>query len=357
MRALGHYVMNFILWITLLIFDTKCENVKLLYRQIDEIAPHDINVLLLGESGTGKEVLADLLQSKSNRRDKPYLKINCTALPETMIESELFGYERGAFTGAMQRRIGKFEVADGGTLLLDEIGDASLPMQAKILRVAENKSFARLGGNEEIKTDVRIISTTNQNIEKQIADDKFRLDLFYRLGGAILLVPNLKQRKDDLETFLEAFRFWAEEEFKKQTLGFSPEARKILVEHCWIGNLREMQHVIKRAVISTIENTLIIKENLTIRCGRKNGNGTGIAIIKQNEDDASLLKKLESLNLDTIEQIVVGEALERSSYLQKSAATKLGISPRALNYKIKEYGITHRAWKKNTGYGSVSPDV
>lgn len=345
--------MNILLLTILLLFETKCDNVKLLYKQINEIAPHNINVLLLGESGTGKEVLADLLQSKSDRKDKPYVKLNCTALPETMIESELFGHEKGAFTGAHSYRIGKFEAANGGTLLLDEIGDAALSTQAKILRVIEHKGFSRLGGNREIATDVRVIATTNKNIETAIQTGEFRLDLFYRFG-AVLLIPSLKQRQADLESFLENFRYWAEDEFSKQTLGFSPEAKHKLLNHCWVGNLREMQHVVKRAVISTPINTLINEEHLTIRC---NGRGTSIAEVKVVETDELLLKRLKDLNLDRIEQVVVVEALERSSYLQKLAAVKLGISPRALNYKINQYGITHHSWKKNIGTGSGSSDV
>lgn len=345
--------MNGLLITLLLLLETKCDNVKMLYKQIDEIAPHNINVLLLGESGTGKEVLADLLQSKSDRKSQPYIKLNCTALPETMIESELFGHEKGAFTGAHSHRIGKFEQADGGTLLLDELGDAALSTQAKILRVIENKGFSRLGGNREIKTDVRIIATTNKNIETAIQTGEFRLDLFYRFG-AVLLVPSLKQRQADLESFLESFRYWAENEFNKQTLGFSSEAKHKLLNHCWIGNLREMQHVIKRAVISTPVNTQINVEHLTIRC---NNRGMSIAETKIAETDELLLKRLKILNLNSIEGIVVKEALERSSYLQKLAAVKLGISARALNYKIKELGITHRTWKKNVGNVSGSPDV
>lgn len=341
-----------LLLILLLLFETKCDNVKTLYRQIDEIAPHNINVLLQGESGTGKEVFADLLQSKSDRKNQPYIKLNCTALPETMIESELFGHEKGAFTGAHSHRIGKFEQANGGTLLLDELGDAALSTQAKILRVIENKNFSRLGGNREIQTDVRIIATTNKNIESAIQDGSFRLDLFYRFG-AFLLVPSVSQRQADVESFLENFRYWAESELNKQTLGFSPEARHKLVNHCWVGNLREMQHVVKRAVLSTPANTPINIEYLTIRC---NGRGTGIAEAKVVETDELLLKKLKNLNLDAIEGVVIKEALERSSYLQKLAAVKLGISPRALNYKIKDYGITHRSWKKNVEHVSGSPD-
>lgn len=346
--------MNGLLIILLLLFETKCDNVKMLYKQIDEIAPHNINVLLLGESGTGKEVLADLLQSKSDRKSQSYVKLNCTALPETMIESELFGHEKGAFTGAHSYRIGKFEQADGGTLLLDELGDAALSTQAKILRVIENKGFSRLGGNREIKADVRIIATTNKNIETAIQDGEFRLDLFYRFG-AVLLIPSLKQRQADLESFLENFLYWCENELNKQTLGFSPEAKYKLLNHCWVGNLREMQHVVKRAVISASANELINVENLTIRCTR--GNGTSIAETKIVENDETLIKKLKSLNLGGIEQAVIVEALERCSYLQKFAAVKLGISPRALNYKIKEFGITHRLWKKNTGLNSGSSAV
>lgn len=348
--------MNKLLILILLLFETKCDNVKMLYKQIDEIAPHNINVLLLGESGTGKEILADLLQSKSNRKAQPYVKLNCTALPETMIESELFGHEKGAFTGAHSHRIGKFEQANGGTLLLDEIGDATLSTQAKILRVIENKSFSRLGGNRDVQTDVRIIATTNKNIQAAIQAEEFRLDLFYRFG-AELIVPSLKQRQADLESFLENFRYWSENELSKQTLGFSPDAKAKLLTHNWDGNLREMQHVVKRAVISAPINELINVEHLTIRCNRKPSNGTSIAEVKTVEPDTALLKRLNDLNLDHIEQIVIREALERSSYLQKFAASKLGISPRALNYKIKEFGITHRSWKKNTGTGSGLSDA
>lgn len=330
----------------MLLFETKCDNVKLLYKQIDDIAPHNINVLFLGETGTGKEILADLLQVKSTRADKPYLKINCTALPETMIESELFGYEKSAFTGAHQRRIGKFEAANGGTLFLDEIGDTSLAMQAKILRVVENRTFSRLGGNENVECDVRIVSATNKNIESEVQKGNFRLDLFYRLGGAVLPVPSLKQRQDDLETFLEHFRYQAEGEFGKVTAGFSFEAKKLLIKHDWPGNLREMQHVVKRAVVVTPTGDEIGTEAMTLR-NYRHERPSEIKTIE--ESDTVHLKRLKSLDLEQIERSVVIEALARREWRQNEAAVLLGISPRALNYKISHYGLTHPTWKTHKG--------
>lgn len=321
---------------------TNCSNVKALYKQIDEIAPYNVNVLLLGETGVGKEVIADLIQKKSVRSDKPYIKVNCTAIPETMIESELFGFEKGAFTGAFQSHKGKFEEANEGTILLDEIGDANLSVQAKILRVAENKAFSRLGSNKEIKCDVRIISATNKNIEEAAAREEFRSDLFYRLAGAVLLVPSLRHRQGDIENFISHFEQQAEEEIGKDILGLSLEAKNLLLSHTWPGNLREMQQVIRRAVIATPAGEEIRLEHITLRSQKR---GSSIAPVMPIEINP--LNKLKDLSLANAEKDLVLEALRRCNWQQNKAARLLGISPRAMNYKISMYGITHTTWKAN----------
>ena len=212
-------------------------------KAIGRVAPQDVNVLILGESGTGKELVARALYQHSRRADRPFLAINCAAIPETLLESELFGHEKGAFTGADRRRIGKFEQCDGGTLFLDEIGDMRPPLQAKMLRVLQEQRFERLGGNETVQTHVRVLAATNHDLEKLVAEGRFREDLYYRLKGVTIRVPPLRERPEDVPELAHYFLFRFNRELGRDFRAFAPEALELLQSYPWPGNVRELQGV------------------------------------------------------------------------------------------------------------------
>lgn len=218
-------------------------------RFIEKVAPNDVTVLLLGESGTGKELLAKAVHELSNRSGKPFAAINCAAIPETLLESELFGHEKGAFTGAVKQTKGKIELADGGTLFLDEIGDVPLPLQVKLLRFLQERVIERIGGRQEISVDVRIVCATNQNLEELMASGQFREDLFYRLSEIVVDIPPLRDRAGDPEVLAHAFLAKFNTEQGRNVRGFSAAALTALVEHEWPGNVRELENRVKRSVI------------------------------------------------------------------------------------------------------------
>src|SRR5262249_27744612 len=220
-------------------------------KVIGRIAPQDVNVLVLGESGVGKELVARAIYHHSRRAGRPFLASNCAAVPEGLIESELFGHERGAFTGADRQRIGKFEQCDDGTIFLDEIGDMPLAAQAKMLRLLQEQQFERVGGRETIRTQVRIIAATNQNLDKLIAEGRFRADLFYRLRGVTISVPPLRERPDDIAELAHHFLFVFNRELGLNIQGFDPETLACLRDYAWPGNVRELQGVLKEAMLRT----------------------------------------------------------------------------------------------------------
>jgi two-component system nitrogen regulation response regulator GlnG len=219
------------------------------YKAIGRVAPQDMTVLILGASGTGKELVARAIYHHSRRCGKPFLAINCAAIPESLLESELFGHERGAFTGADRKRIGKFEQTHGGTVFLDEIGDMTSATQAKVLRLLQDQRFERLGGNETIQSDVRLIAATNQDLEQLVAAGKFRKDLFYRLKVFAIRLPPLAERLDDIPLLIEHFLRLYSRELKKQVFAASPEALQLLIDYPWPGNVRELQSVIKYGLL------------------------------------------------------------------------------------------------------------
>src|SRR4051812_9802505 len=227
------------------------------YKAVGRVAPQTVTVLIRGESGTGKELIARAIYQHSTRRGKPFLAVNCAALPETLLESELFGHEKGSFTGADHRRIGKFEQCNGGTIFLDEVGDMPPLMQAKLLRMLQEQRFERVGGNETIKTDVRIIAATNNDLESMTAAGPFRPDLYYRLNGFTIKVPPLRERGDDLLLLIEAFLSRYSQELGKSLQRVSPEALKILVEYSWPGNVRELQSMLRKALLNMTGSVLV----------------------------------------------------------------------------------------------------
>jgi len=238
------------------------DSMQRVYDLIERVAPNDVTVLITGESGTGKELVADAIHSLSSRRDGPFIRVNCAALPETLIESELFGYERGAFSGAVARRIGKFELADNGTIFLDEIGDMSLTTQTKILRILQEQEFERLGGQSVIKVNVRVLAATNRDLTKAIRENHFREDLFYRLNVVNIHLPPLRDRRSDITMLVQHFATRILKKFNKKPMTFSEAFMARLVQYAWPGNVRELQNLIERVII--LEDESMFQNNSTL---------------------------------------------------------------------------------------------
>jgi len=321
---------------------SKSSKIKEILKLIKKVAKSNSSVLIQGETGTGKELIADLIQFISYRNTKPYVKVNCAALPDNLLESELFGHEKGAFTGAIQRRIGKFELANGGTIFLDEIGDMNPLTQAKILRVMQNKEFTRVGGNDLLQVDVRIITATNKDLEKEIERGNFRNDLYYRLNVVTIVVPPLRERREDILLIAEFFRKKFSKELGKATRGFTDETKKLLINHHWHGNIRELRNLVERAVLIVQEGGMISCDDLALS-GKDYFLAGGRERRRSNENQ----QQPKTLNLKELEKQHILKALEISRWVQKDAAKLLGISNRSLNYKIKYHGITHAGWKKH----------
>ncbi|MBN2058308.1 MAG: sigma 54-interacting transcriptional regulator [Candidatus Saganbacteria bacterium] len=297
------------------------ENVLEAARQV---APSQATVLILGESGTGKELVASAIHYASPRSDKPFIKVACAALPESLLESELFGYERGAFTGAAERKSGRFELADGGTLFLDEIGDLLPATQVKLLRVLQEKEFERLGGNRTIKIDVRIICATNRDLKKMVKEGRFRDDLYYRINVFPVQLPPLRQRREDIPLLVAHFTHKYNKENSKRISGINRAALDIIMAYDWPGNVRELENVIEHAVV-LCQKELISPRDLPANLSQQ------AAEIKTS---GTTLPKI----VESIEKQKITEALEQYK-TQRKAAVALGLTERMLGYKIKKYGI------------------
>lgn len=291
-------------------------------KLVREVAPTSASVVILGESGTGKELIARAIHMLSPRKDAGFVPINCAAIPENLLESELFGHEKGAFTGALQAKRGKFELAQGGTVFLDEIGDMPLNLQAKLLRVIQERKFERVGGTREIQADIRIIAATHRNLEEEIRDNRFREDLFYRLNVFPIRLPPLRERNDALPQLVKYFIGRFAGQTGKRVTGVSEEALAALLGYSWPGNIRELQNIIERAVILGADTILVqdLPDSMTGAMGGK------------QEDCRGSLKHLEK------EAIL--KALENASGNRRRTAEALGISKRTLQYRLKAYGIT-----------------
>ncbi|NCD31831.1 MAG: sigma-54-dependent Fis family transcriptional regulator [Spartobacteria bacterium] len=298
-------------------YDAKMRKVLSL---LDKAAPTDAPVLITGESGTGKELVARAIQQMSRRSDAPFIKINCAAIPDELLESELFGHEKGAFTGAIKERIGRFEMANGGTLFLDEIGDMSLKTQAKILRVIQEQEFEKVGGNKTIKTDIRIIAATHQDLDELIEDQRFREDLYYRLSVITLHLPPLRDRTDDAMMLTRYFIEQYNKVYGKNIQGVSPSVEEIIRVHTWPGNVRELKNCIERSVIFC-EKPLIEPEHLAAQYTK----------LLQQDELESYENAFERLSRSMIE-----DALERSGGVKQKAADILNISRRTLYNRMKK---------------------
>ncbi len=302
-------------------------------KSLEKFARTDSTILITGATGTGKSFLSGTVHYNSPRKHKPFIKINCANIPEDLLESELFGHEKGAFTGAAKLRVGRFEQASGGTLFLDEIGEISLGLQTKLLRVLEEKCFERVGGNKTIYADVRVIAATNKDLPEQISEGKFREDLYYRINVLPIRLPGLTERPQCLLPLAQHFLLKYAKSLNSDVRGFTDAALEQIQKYSWPGNIRQLANTIERAVILE-DDDLIGTYNLSLPEAKPKSIHGAIG----RETTGSLAWQEKELIL---------EALDACLWVQKNAARKLGISPRALNYKIKKFGITHPNWRKH----------
>jgi two-component system NtrC family response regulator len=301
------------------------------YDLIGRVSQSKASVLITGGSGTGKELIAKAIHYNSPRKDRPFISVNCGALTETLLESELFGHEKGAFTGAVSMKKGRFELADGGTLFLDEVGEMPPSLQIKLLRVIQEMEFERVGGTKTIKVDVRIISASNRDIKEEVANNLFREDLFYRLNVIHLEVPSLKDRSEDIKLLVNHFINKYQDMSKKERTGLSPDAWKALYKYSWPGNIRELENVIERAVVLSPGGSIDI-EDLPDYLTEKEKELNVEGFIPVN---APLHETLEQ-----IEEKIIRRALERCNNIQSHAAEMIGITKSLMQHKIKKYNIS-----------------
>jgi Nif-specific regulatory protein len=319
----------------------NCNAMRKVYELIRQVAPSDATVLVRGASGTGKELVANAIRNLSGRKDGPFVTLNCAALPETLVESELFGHEKGAFTGAFARRIGRAEAADGGTLFLDEIGDISLAVQVKLLRFIQERTFSRVGGNEELKSDVRIIAATSRNLEELMAQGKFREDLYYRLNIFPINLPELKNRRSDIVMLAEHFISQLNAKYNKNIRRLSTPAINMMMAYHWPGNVRELENCIERAVLTTTDDTI---HGYNLPASLQTAGG--------GEPEGSLPNGQADFNtmVRSFERELIVEALKRNNGNMSAAARSLGLSPRVIHYKINQNGIVPEWYKANADH-------
>jgi len=310
----------------------KSPGMQEIYAKIEQVSDSRTTVLVTGESGTGKELVAKALHYNSSRRDRPCIALNCAALPETLIESELFGHEKGSFTDATARRMGQFELAHTGTLFLDEIGDLSPVTQAKLLRVLQEREFTRIGGTQSIKVDVRIVAATNKNLDELVRKGQFREDLYYRINVIALYLPPLRDRGEDIALLAKHFLAKRVEEEKRPRIEFSKDALETLARYPWPGNVRELENIVEQAFIWSQQAAQITPEHLpSILKG-------DIRSASLHDDTIAGRMSLEKAVMEFEREIIL-DALKRTSYVQTHAASLLGISRRMLKYRMDTLGI------------------
>jgi two-component system, NtrC family, response regulator AtoC len=316
-------------------FVRSSKRMRDLEAQAALVARADIPLLILGESGTGKEILALYTHKMSARSQNIFLKVNCAAVPADLLESELFGYEQGAFTGAVKTKPGKFEVCSGGTIFLDEIGEMPAILQAKLLQVLQDGTFSRLGSRSPMKVDVRVIAATNINMKEAMANKTFREDLYYRLNGFTLSIPPLRERREEIPVFADYFMRKGAKRYGREPLTFSAELMHTLTEHTWPGNLREMENVVNRYLVLGDEKAIL--DELSPSVGYNSGSPTP----QEVPNGAGLKAMVRSLKGDA-ESLAIAQVLEGVGWNRKAAANDLQISYKALLYKIKQYDLSPR---------------
>ncbi len=315
----------------------KSKGMKDIFKMVKQIADSKSTVLIMGESGTGKELISRAIHYNSNRKNYPFVTINCAAIPETLIESELFGHEKGAFTNAIEKKLGRFEVAHQGTLFLDEIGELSLTTQAKILRFLEEKEFNRVGGSKTIKVDVRLITATNKDLNQMIKKGSFREDLYYRINVVPILIPPLRERKEDIPILIDHFINKFSVENNKNVKGINKDALEFLMQYEWPGNVRELENLIERVIALTSNEYIPANELPYSFKNIPKINGLKESVL---DGKVSFLQAEEEF-----EKEVILDALKRTNYIQSHAAEILGISRRILKYKMDKLGINQNRVK------------
>ncbi len=318
-------------------FVGNSSEMQLVYSLIRQVAPSDATVLIRGSSGTGKELVASAIKRLSGRSKRPFIALNCAALPENLVESEIFGHEKGSFTGAVTRRIGRAEAADGGTLFLDEIGDLSLPVQVKLLRFLQERTFSRVGSNEELHSDVRIIAATSRNLEKLMEEGKFREDLYYRLNIFPIVLPDLCHRRTDIIPLANHFIEKDNLRYGKSVKRISTPAINMMMSYHWPGNVRELENCIERAILTSSDDC-IHGYNLppSLQTGKNIAESNALP-----NGDASFTTLVNSF-----ERELIVEALKRNGGNMSAAARDLGLSPRVIHYKIHNLGVTPEWYRK-----------
>lgn len=307
------------------------------FSLIRKISKSDVTVLIYGESGTGKELVARAIHKESLRADKPFIKVNCAAIPETLLESELFGYVRGAFTGAYSKKAGKFEAAHTGTIFLDEIGDMPLSIQAKVLRILEQREFEPLGSTETTKVDVRIIAATNKDLAAAVKEGKFREDLYFRINVVPVFLPPLRQRKSDIPLLVDYFINMHKKTLDKNVKGVTPEVMELFMQYHWPGNVRELENVIQRAIIMSTSDYITAD---CLPAEYKAPSAFSGFVSTEIFDDFSrpLADKIQTVS-EQLEKEIIKRALEKSNYKRQKAAELLGISRKSLHNKMVKYKL------------------
>jgi transcriptional regulator with GAF, ATPase, and Fis domain len=316
-------------------FGQKMDRIREL---IDQVATTDVTVLIGGESGVGKEIVARTLHFNSPRRDKPFIKVNCAALPGELLESELFGYEKGAFTGAYRRKPGKFELAHNGTIFLDEIGDINTALQAKLLQVLQDGEFSRLGSKTDIRVDVRVLVATNKELEESVRHGLFREDLYYRLNVVNILVPPLRERRQEIPVFIDRFLQHYAEKYDKEVSPPSRKLMKLFMRYQWPGNIRELENMVKRLVV--LSNEAAIIEELSSELNGKRSLQKSKLQLHESLAPILPLKEVSRRAVMQAEREAILKVLNQTNWNRKMAAKLLRISYKAILYKIKEYGLT-----------------
>jgi transcriptional regulator with PAS, ATPase and Fis domain len=318
---------------------SECSGMNRIRTIIDEIAGTDINILIKGESGTGKGLVAQAIHMKSPRRGKPFIKVNCAAIPHSLLESELFGFEKGAFTGAHLKKPGKFELANGGTILLNEIGEIDISIQAKLLQVLQDGGFSRLGGEGDVLVDTRVITTTKDNLEKSVMEGRFREDLFFRINVMGITIPPLRDRKEQILPLAQYFFDLYRRRYNRTVPFFSSRALQIFKEYHWPGNIRELENMVKRTILFSEEDAI---QEIT-----RNNTNKKIVPVSSHAPVANGSKGAENMDLKRVgreaaelaEKEVIEQTLQEMKWNRKAAAKLLKVSYKALLYKIQKYRL------------------